>query len=87
MEDSPTNGLISIHWRSPEAETLLKTLRMPKYLWTTQISARFRELVVFKIAQLMGLLVAGEEKHAKPSIWQTDSTKRRMPNSERCFST
>ena len=65
LEHSPTNGLISVHSRSPEAEALLKKLRMPEYLRTAQKSVRFRELVVDKIAQLLGLIVAGEEKQAE----------------------
>ena len=84
MENSPTNGLISVHWRSPEAEALLKKFRMPKYLWTAQKTSRFRELVVYKIAQLMGHIVAGEEKHAKPSISQFFSSQTVSSGTTRC---
>ena len=38
---------------------------MPEYLRTAQKSVRFRELVVDKIAQLKGVIVAGEEKQAE----------------------
>ena len=65
LEHSPTNGLISVHSRTPEADALLKKLRMAEYLKTAQKSVRFRELVVDKIAQLMGLIVAGEERQAE----------------------
>ena len=64
LEHSPTTGLIVIRARTPESEGLIKRLGMTEYLKTAQKSVRFRELVVDKVAQLMGLIVAGEEVQA-----------------------